>query len=146
MHKCKYCGAQLSKLDKEICPFCGGKKPLEGTENVTEDFTKSFGPLFEENKDVKPKSKLLTIILTLFVGFLGIQSLYLGYKRNALVTFLISAATIGGVGSILFFTGAIANAFAFLIPYFANEVLMIGFTLFYLTRPDIKDARGEFLR
>ena len=148
MHKCKYCGAQLSKLDKEICPFCGGKKPLEGVEDRTEDITKALDSLSElEQKELgEPKSRVVTIVLAILFGIFGVHSFYLGYKRNGLVALLISAVVIGGGGSILFFTGAMPNALAYLVPYFVLEALMIGFTLFYLFRADIRDARGEFLR
>lgn len=147
MHKCKYCGAQLSKLDKDVCPFCGGKKPLEGAENVTEDFTKSLDSLREEDRNnLEPKSKLIFIILTVFLGVFGIHAFYLGYKRNGIIAFLITATLVAGCGSILFFTGSVPNALAFLIPYFVLEGLAILNALILISRSDLKDARGEFLR
>ena len=40
--KCKYCHEKISKLDKDVCPFCGGLKPLEGVEDQTQDITKAL--------------------------------------------------------------------------------------------------------
>ena len=45
MAKCKYCGAEISRLDKDNCPFCGGRKPLEGVDDSTQDMTKSLAEL-----------------------------------------------------------------------------------------------------
>lgn len=148
MHKCKYCGAQLSKLDKDICPFCGGLKPLEGLNDETEDITKSLESLsFEEKESLgEPKSKLIAFFLTLFLGIFGIHSFYLGFKRVGLITLGITVTFIAGFGSILFFSEAIHNALAFFIPYFVLEGFMIVVSLMYLLRSDVKDARGEFLR
>ena len=144
--KCKTCGATLSKLDKEICPFCGTRHPLEGMEDVTQDITKAFTPISKEYVQTKPKRKVVAMILSFFVGFLGVTSLYLGKKIQALVTFLISAVLIAGVGSILFFTGALSNALAFLIPYFVVEAISIlgGLQIYFSN--SITDARGEFLK
>ncbi len=148
MHKCKYCGAQLSKLDKQICPFCGGLKPLDGSEDVTEDFTKSLESLsdLEKAKVARPKSRVVAIVLAIFLGIFGVNSFYLGFKKHGFVSLAISIVVIGGGGSLLFFTGAMPNAFAFLIPYFVLEALIIFAALFLLTRADVKDGRGEFLR
>ena len=89
---------------------------------------------------------MLTLVLAILLGIFGVHSFYLGYKRNGLVALAISAVTIGGGGSILFFSGALPNALAFLIPYFVLEALMIAFSVIYMFRADLRDARGEFLR
>lgn len=146
MPKCKNCNAQISRLDKDICPFCGCLKPLEGVDNSTQDFTKAFEPLSEEAKGIKYKSKVVAAILAFVIGFLGGHSFYLGFKKVGLITFGVSAILIGGLGSLLFFTGAIANALAFLIPYFAIEACMIDVGVSFLIKHDITDARGEFLK
>ena len=146
MPKCKYCDAQISRLDKEICPFCGGLKPLEGVDNSTQDFTKAFSPISEESKNIKYKSRILAGILAILFGFLGVHSFYLGYKKVGIIALLVSAILIAGLGSILFFTNLISNAFAFLIPYFVVEACMIGVGISYFVKHDSTDARGELLR
>jgi len=146
MPKCKYCDAQISRLDKEICPFCGGLKPLDGVDNTTQDFTKAFEPFSQESKSIKYKSKILAGILAIVFGFLGVHSFYLGYKKVGFITLLISAILIGGLGSALFFSGAIQNALAFLIPYFAIEACMLDVGISCFFKHDITDANGEFLK
>ena len=39
MPSCRNCGARLSKFDKDICPVCGAKNPLEGVSSETIDIT-----------------------------------------------------------------------------------------------------------
>lgn len=146
MPKCKYCDAQISRLDKEICPFCGGLKPLEGIDNSTQDFTKAFSPISEEVKNVKYKSRIVTGILAILFGCLGVHSFYLGYKKVGIITLLVSAILIAGLGSILFFTNLINNALAFLIPYFAIEACMIDVGISCFIKRDTVDARGELLK
>lgn len=146
MAKCKYCNAQISRLDKEICPFCGGLRPLEGVDNTTQDFTKAFEPLSEEAKNIKYKSKVVTAVLAFLIGFLGGHSFYLGFKKVGFITIAISLALIGGLGSLLFFTNLLHNALAFLIPYFAIEACMIDVGVSCLIKHDVVDARGEFLK
>lgn len=146
MAKCKYCNAQISRLDKDICPFCGGIKPLEGVDNSTQDFTKAFEPFSEEAKTVKYKSKVVAGLLAIFVGFLGFHALYLGFKKTAFAIFCISFVLIGGLGSLLFFTGLLHNALAFCIPYFFMEAIMIAIGVNCFAKHDLKDARGEFLK
>lgn len=146
MPKCKYCDAQISRLDKEICPFCGGLKPLEGVDNTTQDFTKAFEPISTEASQIKYKSKVIAGVLAIIIGFLGGHSFYLGYKKIGLIILGVSAILIGGFGSLLFFTNLIHNALAFLIPYFVIEAIMIGVGVTYFISHDKADARGELLK
>lgn len=142
MAKCKYCGETISRLDKEICPFCGGLKPLEGEDNSTQDFTKAL----ESCEDMPvAKSKVIAAILAFVLGVFGMHAFYLGKYKIGLIALGITLVSVAGIGSILFFT-VFHNALAFLIPYFVMEALMIGVGIAYLTRHDITDANGEFLR
>lgn len=143
MLKCKNCHANLSRLDKDICPFCGTKKPLEGQEDVTEDITKAFNPIKCEEKVVH-KKKIVAFFLTVFLGVFGVHMFYLDKKKNGLITLSVSLSFIAVLGLILFFT-CLKNVFAFLIPYFAVELLMIISAILILVRNDLVDGNGEFL-
>ncbi len=143
MLKCKSCHASLSRLDKDICPFCGAKKPLEGQEDVTEDITKAFDPITCKEKIVR-KKKVVAFFLTLFLGIFGVHMFYLGKKKDGLITLAASMSFIVILGLILYFT-CLNNVFAFLIPYFATELLMIISSILILVRNDIVDGNGEFL-
>ncbi len=144
MAKCKYCGSEISRLDKENCPFCGGRKPLEGEDMTTQDMTKALESL-DGIELPKPKSKIITAILAFVFGIFGAHNYYLGKYKIGLIIFGISTITIAGIGSILFFA-VLHNVFGYLIPFFVMEALMIGVGLSFLLRHDIQDSRGEFLK
>ena len=147
MPKCKNCDANLSRLDKDICPFCGCKKPFEGQEEYeTEDITKAFDPIKYNLDDVKRKSRVVAAILAMLLGVFGAHLFYLGKKKLGLITLGITIVFVSVIGFPLFFTGALANAFAFLIPYFVLEVLMIISGVMILVRHDIVDGKGAFLK
>lgn len=146
MPKCKNCHAQISRLDKEICPFCGTLKPLEGQNNQTEDFTKAFDPIKYNLSDVKRKSKVVAAILAITLGVFGAHMYYLNRKKYGFIILGVTFSLVALVGCLLFFTNAMPNALAFLIPYFVMEVLMIASGITILVRHDLTDGNGEFLK
>ena len=145
MPKCKNCGSEISRLDKDICPFCGTRKPLEGIDDSTQDMTKALETLQELGVEPKSKSKIISAVLAFVLGIFGAHCYYLGKYKIGLIILGISLATIGGIGSILFFL-VFHNALGYLIPFFLMEGIMIGVGLSYLLRHDITDANGEFLK
>lgn len=145
MPKCRYCHESISRLDKEICPFCGGKKPLEGIDDSTIDITKVFDPVELKNQNLKPRSKKAAGIFAILLGILGVEEFYIYRHKRALIALAITLIAIGGIGSILFFF-ALHNAFGFLIPYFVLEIYYIFKGVYILTSPTVKDGRGEFLK
>lgn len=148
MMRCKNCHEKLTRLDKDICPFCGTLKPLEGQEDVTEDMTKAFDSLNlkEEYHEVKAKSRLVAAILAMTLGVFGVHAFYLGKMKRGLINLIVSICFIAGIGSILFFSGALKNALAFLIPYFFLEIIMIVVGVIILKKRDEVDGNGEFLK
>lgn len=147
MPKCKNCNANLSRLDKDICPFCGCKKPFEGQEEYeTEDITKAFDPIKYNLEDVKRKSRVATAILAFFLGVFGAHFFYLGKKKLGFIMIGITVAFVAALGCGLFFSGALHNVFAFLIPYFVLEAFMIVSGIMILVRHDITDVNGGFLQ
>lgn len=144
MAKCKYCHEVISRLDKEVCPFCGGIKPLEGTDTSTQDVTKVISQLDHPVK-IKHKKRVVAAILAAVLGFLGAHQFYLGKCKKGLITTLICLVFIGGLGSILFFATKWHSALAFLIPYFVTEVFSLFNSYIYLAKHNIQDSHGEFL-
>ncbi len=144
MPKCKYCNELISRLDKDVCPYCGGLHPLEDSDNMTEDFTKAFNKI-EVNDNVVTHKKITTFLLFIFLGIFGVPFFYLGYKKRGLFFLIFSIIFIGGFGSVMFFL-VFKSIFAYLIFYFALEIVMIIFGLVYLFSHDKVDANGEFLR
>jgi len=145
MPKCRYCHESISRLDKEICPFCGGKKPLEGIDDSTIDITKVFNPVELKENKLKPRSKKVAGILAILLGVFGIDEIYISRPKRALIALAITLLAIGGLGTILF-CFALKNVFGFLIPYFVIEIYYIFKGIYMLTSPTLKDGRGEFLK
>ena len=144
MAQCKYCHETISRLDKDVCPFCGGFRPLDGTDTSTQDVTKVIDQL-EHPVKIKHKKRIVAAILSILFGLFGANHFYLcKYKRGAIVA-LCYLAFIGGLGSILFFVANWHSAFAFLIPYFVVEFLSCFSAYCYLTKHSIQDSHGEFL-
>lgn len=144
MAKCKYCHSPISRLDKDVCPFCGGSKPLEGEDTSTQDVTKVINQL-DHPVNIKHKKRIVAAILSVVFGFLGASHFYLGKCKKGLITLAISLVLIAGLGSILFFAAKWHSAFAFLIPYFVIEVVSLFNAYIYITRHNIQDSHGEFL-
>ncbi len=143
MPRCKNCHQMLSSIDKDICPFCGTLKPLEGVSYETEDITKAIDPIKKEFEVTKHKSRKIAFVLCLFLGVFGVHEFYLEKPRRGIAFLIASLIMIVGGGCTLFFTGLIANIFAFLIPYF----IVLAFDIFYgvclLKDKDATDGRGE---
>ena len=144
MAKCKYCHADITRLDKEVCPFCGGYKPLEGTDDSTQDITKVIGQV-EHVENLKIHSKVVAAVLAIILGIFGANLFYLGKTKKALITIAISLVFIGGFGSLIFFL-AWPSPLAYLIFYFVLEALMIGVGVGYLVKHNITDSNGAFLK
>ena len=145
MPKCRYCHESISRLDKDVCPFCGGTKPLSGVSDQTMDITKVFDPEEMKAAKVAPRSKKIAGVLAIFLGFLGIDEHYLYSSKKGLLMMAISLAFIGGLGSLLFFV-AMDNVLAYLIPYFVLEFYFLAKGIVLFTSNTIKDGRGEFLK
>jgi len=145
MPKCHYCHEQLSRLDKDVCPFCGAKKPLEGVDDSTVDITKMFDPI-KTGPSLKPRSRVFAAILSFFFGIFGIHEFYIARSKRGIALLIISICLIGGLGTLLFFTGLKNSVFAYLIPFFVVELYCILEGIVLLTSHTIKDGRGEFLK
>ena len=145
MARCKYCGAEISRLDKDNCPFCGGRKPLEGIDSSTQDMTKALEDLKDLDDLPAQKSKKLAAFLAIVGGVFGLHEFYLGKAKIALLYIALSLIWIGGVGSLLFFS-VFPNPFAYLIPFFVWEAILIVVGILIYVRPDIIDSRGGFLK
>ena len=144
MAKCKYCHEDITRLDKEVCPFCGGSRPLDGTDTQTQDMTKVIDQL-DHPTEVKIHKKLVAALLAFFLGIFGADSFYLGKCRKGILMLVISLVFIGGIGSLIYFLGW-NSPFAYLILYFVLEALMIGVGICYFVKGDITDNNGAFLK
>lgn len=144
MATCKYCHASITRIDKDVCPFCGGLKPLENTDTSTQDVTKILDQVASPVQ-IKHKKRIIAAILAALFGFLGLNHFYLGKFKKGLIALAISVVFIIGLGSIVFFVAKWESALAFLVFYFPIELFNLFLSYSYLTRHNIQDSHGEFL-
>lgn len=147
MPKCKYCGENITKFDKEICPFCGGKKPLEGVESYTVDITQTINTVDKKTvENYKQHSKLINSLLCMFLGIFGADSFYLGHFKLGISRLLVGLIYIISLFCILYFAVNLEILYSLLIsigPIFIVYFILGVIGLFLNSR---KDSNGAFLK
>jgi TM2 domain-containing membrane protein YozV len=146
MPQCRNCKSRISKLDKDICPFCGTVRPLIGVSSETVDITKTIQTLPDDYELARSKSRKTAALLCGFLGLFGAHAFYLQKPKEGLLYLLFTTTFIGGLGTIVFFTLMQYSIWAFLIPFFAEQIFMIILAFTYRFRDDLKDGKGDFLR
>lgn len=144
MPYCRHCHEEISKFDTDICPHCGGDKPI-ATGYKTMDVTRAFGTI-EGRQMPKTRSQKTFAILAMTFGYFGVHNFYIFRPKRGLIDILITLALVGGMGSALFFSGALVSAMAFLTPFFAVWLCHILLGVYYMKIESPKDGKGEFLR
>lgn len=144
MARCKYCHEQISRIDKEVCPYCGGRKPLEGTDTSTQDVTKVVNQV-GSGIVLKQKKKLFAALLAFFLGFVGAHNIYLGKYKQSLASIISSLVIIGGIGTIFFFFVLKGSFLAYFLPGLLVELFYIVIGIRFFTKSEITDANGDFL-
>ena len=145
MPSCRNCGARLSKFDKDICPVCGTKNPLEGVNSETIEITSQveLSGFTAGQKVVRHRKTAL--ILFLLVGFTGAGYFYLKMIRNALIWLAVSLCLLSS-GFVLFHLFLNLDiVLSILIPIGIVYLLNIIFGLIYFFKKDLKDGEGEFV-
>ena len=144
MPNCKNCGARISKFDKDICPVCGTKNPLEGVSSETVEITSQIdlNNFVEGQKVVCRRKKML--ILFLACGFTAAQFFYLKRKKFAVLWLIINLVIMAAVYFLIsMFRSPLAVCIivAVLSTYVLNSIM--GAIYYFL--PDLKDGEGEFV-
>lgn len=146
MPKCKYCHENITRFDKEICPFCGGRKPLEGIDDSTYDITQCIDIMKGQNEiNFKQRSHVTNGLLCMFLGLFGADAFYLGFNKIGIIRIIINIILFVGVSLPLYFftelkfiSFAIAGGALFLLYFILGIV-----NLFIKGK---KDANGVFIR
>ena len=154
MPKCRYCHENITKLDREICPFCGGKKPFEGSEYLTQDITQTIDTISKDKiKPFKQHSKKIMALYCMFLGFFGADCFYLGFKKYGFYRIIINFVITAVLGTASLFLLPLINSslvfdfyyhyiFAFIFLFIIYFIL--GITRFYTKNK--KDSNGVFVR
>ena len=147
MPYCKNCGARITKFDKDLCPICGAKKPLEGSHSDTVEITSE---LDIHNKDkrgeYKPHFRTTTFVLFSLIGWTGIGFFYLRFKKLGYIWLGCNLALF--LGLMLLF--GLVNSFTHFITYVAPAAVLyafnIGTGLYFLLKANLKGGDGEFIK
>lgn len=147
MPYCKNCGARITKFEKDICPVCGQKKPLEGASSDTVEITTEINVHDKATRQVYDAHfRLTTFILFSLVGFTGAGLFYLKYRKYGFIWLASNIIVLAGL--IVIF--GLSIAFNSWITYVASisiiYLINIGFGLAFLIKKDLKDGNGEFIR
>ena len=146
MPVCKHCGSRITRFDKDICPVCGEKAPLEGVSSETIEITSNFNLNEEEFKTFRPCTRFKVFLLFTLLGWTGATIFYTRYVLQGFLWLLINLVIIGGVGSLLAFMTPLGILWGYLIMLIAAYVINIGVGIFSYLKRNLKDNRGEFLR
>lgn len=151
MPKCKYCGERITKFDKDICPYCGEKNPIDDNQPMTVDITQVINTIDKSDevlKQYKNKNKIINALLCMFLGFFGIDLLYLGFKKRCIARIIVNVVLYVAMMLVFYFTAPDkTNAFfIFALPIIIVFALWFIVGLIFLLLNNKKDANGVFLK
>ena len=144
MPYCKSCHKEISRLDNDVCPYCGEKNPID-RDYATKDVTSHINPIEGGYELYKSKSHKAYAILCMTLGFFGIHDFYVGFWKRGLAFLTAFIVLIGGFGSLLYFL-AWPSFWAYLVFVFAFILFDVALGVVLLLKEPLKDAEGEFLR
>lgn len=146
MPTCRECHSRISKFDKDICPVCGCKKPLEGVTSETVEITSQIDLNGADYQEYKPKRRTVLFFLSMLLGFFGAPFIYLGKKLFGILSLIINFAFIGGVGTIFALFTPLGYSLGYVIALIIIFVINTVVGLFFLFKNSIKDSKGEFVK
>ena len=144
MPACRNCGARLTKFDKDVCPVCGTKNPLEGVTSDTVEMTSFIN--MEQNKDFRVKKKTTMLFYAFVAGFTGLPFFYLHEIKKGIICAILNILYFG-MSFVLFsivleIQPVITVVLNIIIMYFVNS--LVGIELYF--KDSLKDGFGEFVR
>ena len=150
MPKCKYCGQSITKFDKEICPYCGGKRPIDENNPQTTDITESIktvNPSDESRVNYKPKKKITNSLLCMFLGIFGLDELYLGYRNRFLIRLICNVIVYIILMVTFYLTKVLVKPlYIFLLPLIILFGIWFIVGLIFLFINNKKDSSVAFLK
>ena len=145
MPNCRNCGARISKFDKDICPVCGTKNPLQGVSSETVEITSQIdlNNFVEGQKVVCRRKKMLVLFLA--CGFTAAPFFYLKKKKFAIIWLIINLLLLGGLFTLLFLLPGVPLAVSIIVPIVSVYALNSVMGAIYYFLQDLKDGEGEFV-
>jgi len=147
MPVCKNCGARIEKFNKDMCPICGCKNPLEGISSDTIEVTSDITNLLVDGKKPRFKTKKKFILLTYLCSFLGINFFYLSRAKVGLLFLLANIVFIGGLFALFNFIVKLPVAVSIIIPFVVAYLIDVLLSYFLFNKVyNHKDGKGSFLK
>ena len=145
MPNCRNCGARITKFDKDICPVCGTKNPLQGVGSETMEVTGQIdlNGFAEGQKVICRRKKLLLYFLAL--GFTGAPFFYLKKKKMGVFWLFLNLLILGGVFALLFFLLKLHLVICIVVPILSVYAISAITGAIFHFLPDLKDGEGEFV-
>ena len=145
MPNCRNCGARLSKFDKDLCPVCGIKDPLQGIASETVEITSQvdLSEMKEGQKVIRRRKKMIIYFATL--GFTGLAFFYIKKYLLGLIWLLANLVVLGGLFALLYFAAHAHIAVAVIVPLLSVYAVNGITAAIYNFLPDIRDGEGEFI-
>ena len=147
MPYCRNCGARITKFEKDICPVCGTRNPLDGASSDTVEITSQLDLSQKDTKKLyKAHFRLNTFIYFVFLGWTGAGFFYLNFKKRGLIWLLANLAVLAGL--IALFAFALLGYktwLSYAAPVSVVYLVNIGVGIYYLCKKDLKDGNGEFI-
>ena len=147
MPYCRNCHTRITKFEKDICPVCGTRNPLDGASSDTVEITSQLDLGDKANRKVyKAHFRLNTFIWFLFLGWTGAGFFYLNFKKRGLIWLLCNVVVLAGLIALFAFVILdYKNWLAYAAPVSIVYLVNIGAAVYYLCKKDIKDGNGEFI-
>ena len=145
MPSCRNCGARLSKFDKDICPVCGTKNPLEGVSSETIDITSQIDIAGFSDGQKVVRHRKTAMLLSMLIGFTGAMFFYLKQKRNGLLWLSINILALSSIFLLLYLLAGLQLVIALIVPIALIILTNIGVGIYYYFKPNLKDGEGEFV-
>ena len=146
MPSCKNCGSRITRFDKDICPVCGMKKPLQGVTSETVEITSDLKLNLEELKTFKPRTKFRAMLFFFGLGWTGAPQFYLYYPLQGVLWLLLNLIILGGFFALFFFLSQAGLILSIVLPIVIAYIFNFIFGIFVFFKHNLKDGKGEFLR
>lgn len=150
MPKCRYCNKNITKFDKEICPYCGGSRPLEGVESNTVDITQTIDVLNDKESTSFVQHKRITNgLLMMFLGMFSGDLFYLGFIKNGIIRLIVNLVFFVILFSIFYFLEIFSSyslLLSLIIPFGILFIFYFILGLIVINFKNKKDSNGVFLK
>lgn len=147
MPYCRNCNSRISKFEKDICPVCGTRNPLDGASSDTVEITSQ---LDVHGKDAKkmydPHFRITAFILFSFIGWTGAGYFYLKFKKMGFIWLAANLLVIGGIMAAFLLTLGPKSWLSYAAPFASVYLVNMGIGVYYLAKQNAKDGNGEFIR